>query len=129
MKKMQIHQFDPVIYPVKLYVVKYPDENEINDKFYSIDELPINYKLSTAAEATTCKNIIRLKETNKYGVLITIYPGPISVGVIAHEATHAARVIWSWLTEDETGAEADAYLVGWISDCINQVKTNKFKNN
>src|SRR5574344_607570 len=126
-KLMQIHQFDPVIYPVKLYVVKHPDENEINDKFYSIDKLPINYRLYTAAEATTCKNIVGLKETNKYGVLITIYPGPISIGAIAHEATHAARVIWSWLTESNTGAEADAYFVGWISDCINKVRTKKVR--
>ena len=126
-KPTQIHQFDPVIYPVKLYVVKYPDKNEINDKFYSIDKLPINYRLSTAAEATTCKSVVRLKETNKYGVLITIYPGPISIGAIAHEATHAAGVIWDWLGENNIGEEANAYLVQWVVDCLDQVNRNKFK--
>lgn len=124
---MQIHQFDPVIYPVKLYVIKYPDAEEINDKFTDFDLTSLNYKLHADVYATTWSTIVRLKETNKFGVLVILYPGKINIGHIAHEATHAARVIWDWLTESTTGAEADAYLVGWISDCINQVRTNKFK--
>ena len=124
---MQIHQFDPVIYPVKLYVIKYPNAEEINDKFTDFDFTSLNYKLNANVYAVTWNTVVRLKETNKFGVLIILYPGKINIGHIAHEATHAARVIWDWLTENTTGAEADAYLVGWISDCINQVRTNKFK--
>ena len=124
---MQIHTFDPVIYPFKLYVIKYPNTEEINDKFTSFDFTSLNYKLYTNVHAVTWNTVVRLKETNKFGVLVILCPGKINIGHIAHEATHAARVIWDWITENTTGAEADAYLVQWIVDCINQVRTNKFK--
>ena len=78
MKKMQIHIFDPVIYPIKLYVVKYPNEEEINDKFTNHDFTPLNYKLHQHAYATTWNTIVRLKEINKFGVLINLYPGKIT---------------------------------------------------
>ena len=127
MKLMQIHIFDPVIYPVKLYVVKYPNEEEVNDKFTNHNFTPLNYTTHENTHATTWCSVVRLKETNKFGVLVIIHSNRLTAGYIAHEATHAARVIWDWLTENTTGAEANAYLVGWISDCINQVRTNKFK--
>ena len=126
-KPMQIHTFDPVIYLIKLFVVKYPNEKEINNRFTVNNGDDLNYSLMRNAYATTESKVVILNEIDKFGVLIVLYSGKISIGHMAHEATHAARVIWDWLTENTTGAEADAYLVGWISDCINQVRTNKFK--
>ena len=126
-KPMQIHTFDPVIYPIKLFVVKYPNEKEINNRFTANNGDYLNYSLMRNAHATTEFRIVTLNEIDKFGVLIVLHSGKITVGHMAHEATHAARVIWDWLTENTTGAEADAYLVGWISDYINQVRINKFK--
>lgn len=125
-KKVQIHQFDPVIYPVKLWVVKNPNLNEIKDKFLVYNNNELNIRNNENANATTYNKVVIYKETNKFGVLILIH-SKLSISNISHEATHAARVIWDWLNEDCTGVEADAYLVGWIADCIEQVKLNKFK--
>lgn len=125
-KPVQIHQFDPVIYPVKLWVIKYPTLEAIYNNFTIYDGKELNLNISEATLVSTYNKIIVKKDINKYGVLISIF-GKINCSHVAHEATHAARVIWDWLCEDSTGAEADAYLVGWIADCIDQVNKNKFK--
>lgn len=126
-KKLQIHQFDPIIYPLKLWIVKKPNITVVKNEFlvYNNDEL--NISNNENACANTYNKVVVYKKTNKFGILILLHT-KLSIAEIAHEATHAARVIWDWLTEDYTGREADAYLVGWISDCINQVNTNKFKD-
>lgn len=127
MKKVQIHQFDPIIYPLKLWIVKNPNIVELKSKFlvYTNDELNVDTR--QAAYASTYNKVVLYKETNKYGILIMLNE-KLNVNQIAHEATHAVRVIWDWLNEDFTGVEADAYLVGWIAECINQVNINKFKD-
>jgi len=126
MKKVQIHQFDPIIYPVKLWIVTHPILDEIKKNFVEHDEAPLSIGAKSSGVAQTYSKIVINNNTNKYGILIVLY-SKISVGQIAHEATHAARVVWDWLGEYSTGIEADAYLVGWVADCIDQVKTNKFK--
>lgn len=126
-KPVQIHQFDPVIYPVKLFVIKHPTEEVINNNFEEYNGSKISFSIGTHNFAATYNKIVVKKDIQKYGVLINLYRNTLEVSKLAHEATHAARVIWDWLCEDSTGAEADAYLVGWIVDCIDQVNKNKFK--
>jgi hypothetical protein len=122
----KIHQFDPVIYPIKLWIIKNPTPESISENFITHDRLELNTNNSEATTASTYNKVVVKKDIQKYGVLVKLY-GKISVPDVAHEATHAARLMWDWLGEDGTGVEADAYLVGWIADCINQVRTNKFK--
>jgi hypothetical protein len=125
-KKIQIHQFDPVIYPIKLWIIKKPNLIEVKDKFLVHNNNELNIQNNKNAYASTYNKIVIYKETNKFGILILLH-NKLSISNISHEATHAARIIWDWLTENCTEAEADAYLVGWIADCIEQVNTNKFK--
>lgn len=125
--KLLIHQFNPTIYPVKLWIIKTSNIIEVENKFLVHNNNELNIINREESSATTYNKIVIYKEINAYGVLILIN-SKLSISEISHEATHAARVIWDWLGEDITGIEADAYLVGWIADCINQVNTNKFRN-
>lgn len=71
-----------------------------------------------------------LKDTKKLGELIW-FPNETSIEQekVTHESVHAAMDIFR-----DIGADVDignqepfAYLAGWIADCIDQVKRDKFK--
>lgn len=129
-KKVTIHQFDPVIYPFKLWVVISNNLPEIESNFIEGKTLePIDLgDIEEHADAFVLQDYVTHKETNTNGFLIVFKnKKACTVPVMAHEATHVVRFIWEYLSENETGIEADAYLVEWVVDCINKVKTGKFK--
>ena len=126
-KPIQIHHFDPVIYPVKLFVVNKSTPEVIHENFQLSNGDSLSTDGHIGSYASTYNKVVENKKTGKWGVLIRLF-GKQKSPELAHEATHAARVIWDWLGEDMTGAEADAYLVQWIVDCLDQVNKNKFKN-
>lgn len=41
-------------------------------------------------------------------------------GLIAHEATHVAQLLWEHLGEDQPGREAEAYIVQMVTQCCLQ---------
>ena len=124
---IQIHQFDPVIYPVKLFVVKNSTPEVIHNNFQLPNGDSLNTDRSIGAYAFTYSRIVENKNNGKYGVLIRLF-GKQLTSELAHEATHAVSVIWDWLGENNIGEEADAYLVQWVVACLEQVNKNKFKN-
>jgi hypothetical protein len=127
-KKVQIHQFDPVIYPINLWVMISDDLDEIANNFIeSSNHSRIDLsELKSFTDAFVCSDIM-LSRTKDYGILIVFKnKKACSLTTIAHEATHAARYIWEHLCEDKIGMEADAYLVEWIVKSILEVKNNQF---
>lgn len=64
------------------------------------------------------------------GVLIRFEnKAAMTVRNITHEAVHAALEIFDYVGARTThdNQEPFAYLVGWIADCCNKVKTDKTK--
>lgn len=127
----KIHEFDPLIYPTRIWVgVKVPFQ-DVTDKFYTLatdgtvcdfSEAVKNYDITTVA---TCYPVGD-KESGWRGVMLNIHrPKLMSVGVVAHEAEH----IVCWICEqfgiqsttfDES--EPRAYLIQYVADCIDKVK-------
>jgi hypothetical protein len=123
-KTVKIHQFDPVIYPVKLWVVITDDLLPIADKFVKESGKEFNTEFKTKHHAFT-ENVVE-KETYMWGIIVIFRSKKdMNVGLISHESTHVAREIWNRINESVTGIEADAYLVEWIANCIEKVKLNK----
>jgi hypothetical protein len=123
-KKVQFHEFDPVLYPVKLWVAITDSQEIVNDRFYAFpDDKMIDVDFE---RVNACSIMVRNKQTRKIGSLI-VFSGneDITTKLIAHEATHSARDIWNHIGEEHTGHEADAYLVGWIAECCEIVKNFK----
>lgn len=54
----------------------------------------------------------------------------ITIANIAHESSHIAMNIFDYIGAkvDLVNQETFSYLVGWVADCINQVRTGKFKD-
>jgi hypothetical protein len=123
--KIKIHEFDPTIYPLKLWIVITEDLPEVVGKYVNGVSLePFKLKGLDSDGAYTC--FVKEKDGINYGSLIVFRDEKyLTMQTIAHESTHAARDIWDWLEESTTGCEADAYLVGWVAKCIEEVKNYK----
>ena len=136
MTDIQIHEFDPVIYPFRLWVGKFLSEEYLCEKFYGLTEdmervdLKEMHKSDRFCTASTI--IVADKNTGWGGAVVAIHkPSAMDIKTIAHEASHVADFVCEYFgisMDSFDGGEAKAYLVGWVADCINQAKTGKFNN-
>lgn len=130
MRDNRIHEFYPSVYPRRVWIVKKASNDQIKASFCERDGKEIVFGNDTGNEAA-CMVFpsIMLKENGKYGVLVVMRED-LNVGQIAHEASHVALEIFNDVGACITygNQEPYAYLVGWVADCIYQVKTGKFKD-
>ena len=118
--KAIVHQFNPTIYPSLLWVVI--GDIMPNERFM-LDAMDVH----SLAETSPTNDL----ENNKNGVMIRFRSRKfMTIEVISHESVHAASEIMRYIGgRIEVGnQEPFAYLVGWIADCCEQVKRNKFKD-
>jgi len=126
MKKSDIiHEFDPIIYPIKLWVSIANDTDYIKSKFlYYPQRKELNFDRHIEFDASV--DTVMNKETNMIGFLVCFNNFKVCTnGVIAHEATHVSDRVWNHIGERKKAKEANAYLVEWIFNCIEKVKLNK----
>ena len=119
-----IHEFDPKIYPRLLWVTYGCPTAVLKDMFGDeATDMPKN----ADAETVVCQ---RKKPDVRGGVLIRFEnKAAMTTKNIAHEAVHAALDIFDYVEAriSSDNQEPFAYLVGWIADCCQQVKTGKVK--
>ena len=122
-----IHEFDPQIYPRLVWVAINPSRSEL-EKFFGRYATTIK-DLDESTDAQ-CWETGREYPEQRGGVLaIFESKAAMTVETMAHEAVHLAMMIF-----DYVGAEANikdqepfAYLVGWITRCMNVAKKSKLK--
>lgn len=128
MKKTVFHKFENEIYPISIYVSITNNQTSIQDNFLQADKTYIE-DLPEYADAL-CMPVI-VKESNEEAVLIIFRKKEwTTISTIAHESFHCAEYICQRLGikySNEDNSEAFAYLLGYIVDCCEQVRTNKFK--
>ena len=110
-------EYDPVIYPRKLWVHIGYDLKELAPKaFYNvvIDENK-DYRGVEYGE------VVR-KSDDKYGILVS-FPNrkDMTMDICVHEASHVCDDLEK-ATGLEHGGESSAYLIGWIASCINNAR-------
>jgi hypothetical protein len=123
--KIVFHQFDPVIYPRKVWIAKKATKEAILEHFM-LDEEYLTECPTGIGCVAVCIPVIN-RETNNRGILCNVCaPRIFTTGDAAHEAVHIADYIF-----DDCGAysqsfkdknEPYAYLVGWVTDCFKQAK-------
>ena len=121
--KNTFYEFDPVLYPIKLWVVVTNNNDILNDRFswYPEENIKIDFDKATAVTGMALK-----KDDKALGVLIVFENSKqLDMKNITHETSHAIKRIWNHLNEEYFGDEATAYLAGWIADCCWKVKTGK----
>ena len=118
---MRIHEFDPVIYPCKLWVAITTECRTLSERFeWKYDGTAIDIDFENTDAIT---GLVRCKEDNRIGVLIVFENRKAcTISNIAHEASHAVDDIWQRIGEKNVGHEANAYLIGWVAKCIEEVR-------
>lgn len=127
--KSVIYEFDPVIYPFKLLVSRYFDANELGSMYYCIDDeenlidSPDDFipNRRTIARTLQCTP----KDGSETCYLVLLYhPKVIGIGTVSHESLHIANFVGEWLgflPKEANEDEPQAYLVQWLSNCIDSV--------
>ena len=110
-------EYDPVIYPRKLWVHIGDDFKELAPKAFCnivVDENKDYYGVEYG-------EVIR-KSDDKYGILVS-FPKrkDMTMDICVHEASHVCDDLQK-ATGLEHGGESSAYLIGWIASCINNAR-------
>ena len=125
--KIIFHQFDPVIYPRKLWIVITEDEQIILDRFDTLCDIEDFAKNSNAIVT----NVIE-KETKLKGCLLVFCTRKdLNIKTITHESVHVTSNIFNdcnmTMGFDGGKDEHFAYLCGWVALCCEEVI--KYKRN
>lgn len=125
---MSVYEFDPVIYPTRLWVCKKPKVEEVSALFYPFDndgEMVDSFGDTLEFDGGKYANtvIVGNKESRIRGCLVSIFlPNACGAGICAHEALHYI----AYLSEqfciplgDFNTSEPLAYLEQWATNCIN----------
>ena len=122
-KKLIIDQYDPQIYPRLLWCCKNAKLSDLQKRFVLRDKKEIDESWHPQEGVYTL--YVEEISTKKYGCLVN-FPDYVFkdkdnfINVITHEAEHVKNSIFYDIHLDGgiEADEADAYLVGWIAQCI-----------
>jgi hypothetical protein len=123
-----IHQFDPVIYPRKIWITYDATVKELNEYFPEGDGCDRYFgEMSETVDAA----VYFTRSKDKLGGCLLRFTGRNSMDMknVSHESVHAANGIFRYcgLDADTRNDEAHAYLVGWIAKCCEEVKNKQAK--
>lgn len=120
---MKIHEFDPVIYPYKLWVIVDKSPKNIPSYFWDNEGNELkSIEEDTAGTDGFSVNVIN-KDQSRYGALIFFRSRKsMTYKLVAHEACHAAKFLFEHIDADMREHEPFEYVVGWIAECCEIVK-------
>lgn len=127
--KVKIHQFDPVIYPYKIWVVVNSTPNIIAEQFLEYKGENILFSEEDDFDRTEAFTMmVRHKKSKCYGSIVYFRSiKNMTYKIVAHESCHTAKDLFKHIGADVDPHEPFEYVVGFIADCCNQVRINKFK--
>ena len=122
-----IHEFDPVIYPFRLWVSVNPTYEQISEKFYALTEdmgrMDIDkhqFDHDIFSIATTCP--VSDKKSGWIGCIVNIWkPNRFTIKELCHESSHVSDYCFEefgMTTRCFKDGEPYAYFIGWIANCI-----------
>lgn len=118
MKKKGYFEYDPMIYPRKLWVHIGNDfKDVVNSEFDGII-LPDDEEEYAGVTYEKAER----KSDKKYGILVS-FPSKkdMTMGNVSHESSHVVDAIEKACGIDH-GEEPSAYLFGWVASCINKAR-------
>jgi uncharacterized protein YjaZ len=91
--KIQIHQFDPIIYPYKIWVVVNKTPYVLSDHFTEYNGQDIIFTTTDGHDRMDAFSMMVKHKSDKYygSVLYFTSKQTMSPSIMAHEASHAAK--------------------------------------
>ena len=128
--KTAIYEFNPVIYPTRLWVCKKPETKDVAELFYPfnndgeiVDSFGDVLEYVYGRYANTL--IVGNKKSRMRGCLVSIFmPGSCGAGICAHEALHYIAYLSEQFDiplENFNTSKPLAYLEQWATNCIDSV--------
>ena len=127
---MIIYQFDPVIYPYKVWVIIDKKPNKIHEKFKEYSGKPIIFEDGSADRCEAFTMPVQSKGADPYYGVILFFRSKRSMDyeLVAHESSHAAKYLFEHIGADCNIHEPFEFVVGWIAGCCEAVKNGKARN-
>lgn len=127
MSKFRIYEFNPQIYPRRLWVAVGGTFENISTMFSAMN----GEELVEGKDSLAMTYMVQTKDDNKFlGHLIWFLSAKdMTTKNITHEAFHASSDLFCLLGCEMhyDNQEPFAYLAGWVADCIDKVKRNKIE--
>jgi hypothetical protein len=128
---MKIHEFNLTPYPRKLWVIKKWTEKELKEAFCRYDGGEVDWDLDDNENLIEAKVIskVQFKESEYLGIVVLLKPN-VKNKILAHESGHIALSLFDEIDSyaNPNDQEPFCYLLGYIYDCLEQVKRNKFRH-
>ena len=123
---MQLNSFNPIIYPFKLWVIVDNNPENLSKYFLNYDESPITdlNKVIDYFDAFTLA-VMNKKDMNLGVVIFFTSKEKMTVKNIAHECSHATKILFEHIGAEITQDETFEYALGWMAECCEQVKLQK----
>lgn len=125
MEKQKIYEFDPQIYPSKVWVTVGVPFEELKDEFEDL-------KPMEEGSDAQVDHLRKLKPEVRGGLLVRFENLDTlkKFGNITHESIHVATEIFDYIGafHDPKNQELFAYLCGWIAKCMDEVKQIELSN-
>lgn len=114
-------QYDPVIYPRKLWVAIGQSMDDLKNTFIPIGGSEWGSPDKNFVDGVTFSEVMR-RDNNKYGELVLFNTKrDMTMNICVHEASHVCDAIEEAIGMKH-GDEPSAYLLGWIASCINMAR-------
>lgn len=120
-------EFNPQIYPFRLWIGENVPYEEVEEKFWALTtetertDFTIEVYEKNSLIVATCFPVSD-KETGWCGIFLQVWnPKQFNVGFIAHEASHVTDFVFERFDIESNGfngGEARAYFTQWVADCI-----------
>lgn len=122
----RIHEFDPVIYPYKLWIVIDKQPTIISEAFDEYSGNPIEFIERDTNNLEAFAMPVSKKENSNYGVVLFFRSKKsMSYELVAHESSHAAKYLFEHIGAEMKEHEPFEFVIGWIAGCCEKVKNNK----
>ena len=130
MNKIIIKQFDTIIYPRQVWIAAGGTRGDIVENFKDDEGDPFYVSQERIKNSEALAFSVHDKDKKCCGSLVWFHdPERMSLRNITHESVHAANFILSDLGigVDTDNDEAQAYLAGFVADCIEKVQVELVK--
>lgn len=123
---MKVYEFNPVIYPFKLWIVVEKTPEGIPEHFLGHDNLPIVNVVQDTKKLAAFTMIAVKKENKHRGALMYFRSRRMmDFELVAHESSHAAKFLFDHIGAEIKDHEPFEYALGWIAGCCEKVKKDR----
>ena len=125
-QKAIIHEFSPVIYPYRVWIVIDKTPDIISEMFDEYNGNSIEFINTSTKRDLAFVMPVRSKGKDKWYGAVLFFRSKTSMSyeLVAHEASHAAKYLFEHIGADIKEHEPFEYAIGWIAGCCEKVKTN-----